>query len=292
MNKGVIMALMSALAFSVLNVFVKELSFSMSVGEIAFFRGLFSTVILVFLMRAQKVHLSHRNIPTLIFRGVLGGIGMICLFYAISGMPLGDVSILSQLSAFFVVIFATIFLHDVLPRKAIAPLVIIVCGACLILHPWNYGTFNSFALFALAQSVIVAVVYTTISKLTNEYGHHQYEVVLYFLVCATISGAVLMGTDYVNPVGVQWLMIIGMGIITVVAQVWMTNAYAWGDPIIVSFVQYAGVFFNALWGYLVFGEILSALSIVGGLSIIGGSMYLSHLKHQRVKNMSTVRERT
>lgn len=291
MNKGVLMALMSALAFSFLNVLVKELSFSMSVGEIAFFRGLSSTIILVAIMKSQHVGLSHRDIPTLIFRGLLGGIGMICLFFAISGMPLGDVSIISQLSAFFVVIFATVFLHDVLPKKVLIPLTIIVAGACLILHPWNYGTFNSFALFALAQAVISAVVYTTISKLTNQGGHHQYEVVLYFLVFATVSGAVLMGTDYVPPDTTQWIIIVFMGLITVAAQVWMTNAYAWADPIIVSFVQYSAVFFNALWGFVFFGEILSALSVAGGALIIGGSMYLSKMKRERINQMKSVKSR-
>jgi drug/metabolite transporter (DMT)-like permease len=224
-------------------------------------------------------------------RGVLGGMGMICLFYAISGMPLGDVSILSQLSAFFVVIFAAIFLHDILPKKAIIPMAVIVLGASLILHPWNYSSFNSYALFALGQAVLSAAVYTTISKLTNGGGHHQYEVVFYFLIFATISGAILMGNNYIWPQGIEWVYILAMGVISVLAQVWMTNAYAWADPIVVSFVQYTSVFFNALWGFFVFGELMTALSIAGGIFIIGGSMYLSKVKRDRVNNMRDVKER-
>lgn len=288
MNKGVIMAVLSALAFSMMNVVVKELSFTLPVGEIAFYRGLVSTVIIVGLMRAQDVHLSNRDVPTLIFRGIMGGLGMICLFFALSGMPLGDVSILSQLSAFFVMIFATIFLHDKLPKGVLLPFVGIVGGACLILHPWNYSTFNVYALFALAQAVLSAAVYTTISKLTGG-GHHQYEVVFYFLISATISGAALMGTNYINPNLMEWGLILAMGTISVVAQIWMTNAYAWADPIIVSFVQYTSVFFNALWGFIVFDEIMTMLSIVGGLCIVGGSMYLSKLKHDRITSMRSER---
>ena len=282
MNKGVIMALISALAFSILNVFVKELSFTLPIGEIAFFRGLISSIIIVGLMRYQHVHLSHRDVPTLIMRGVLGGMGMICLFYALSGMSLGDVSILSQLSAFFVVIFAAVFLKDILPKKAMIPMAMIVMGASLILHPWNYSTFNSYALFALAQAVLSAAVYTTISKLTNGGGHHQYEVVFYFLICATISGAILMGNDYIGPQGIEWLYILAMGVVSVLAQIWMTNAYAWTDPIVVSFIQYTGVFFNAVWGFFVFGEIMTILSVAGGVCIISGSMYLSKIKRDRV----------
>ncbi len=278
------MAAMSAMAFSILNVIVKELSFTLPVGEIAFYRGLFSSIIIVGLMRYQHIHLSHHDVPTLIMRGILGGLGMICLFYALSGMSLGDVSILSQLSAFFVVIFAAIFLHDVLPRKAIIPMGIIVMGASLILHPWNYGTFNSYAVFALAQAVFAAAAYTTISKLTGG-GHHQYEVVFYFLVCATVAGAVIMGRDYIWPHGIEWIYILSMGLTSVLAQIWMTNAYAWADPIIVSFVQYVSVFFNVFWGFIVFNEIMTMLSIVGGIFIIGGSIYLSKLKRADISSI-------
>lgn len=110
MSKGVIYAILSALAFSIQNVIVKELSYTTSTGEIAFFRGFLSALLILGLMRIQHVHLSKQDIPTLTLRGVLGGIGMICIFYALRGMPLADVSIISQLSAFFVMLFAALFL--------------------------------------------------------------------------------------------------------------------------------------------------------------------------------------
>ena len=110
MNKGVVYAILSALAFSIQNVIVKELSYTMSTGEIAFFRGFLSAVLILGLMRVNHVHLSREDRPTLWLRGILGGTGMICIFYAPRGMPLADVSIISQLSAFFVMLFAASFL--------------------------------------------------------------------------------------------------------------------------------------------------------------------------------------
>jgi drug/metabolite transporter (DMT)-like permease len=291
MGKGIVMSIMSALGFSMVNAIVKYLSLSFHTGEIAFFRGLFSAILIIALIRIQHVRLSHKDIPTLVARGVLGGCGMICLFFALAGMPIGDVSILSQLSAFFVIVFAAIFLHDILPKGAIPPLSIIVIGACLILHPWNYTSFNGSAMFALAQAVFSAAAYTTISKLANSGEHHQYEIVLYFLVCATIAGAVIMGTDFIMPDAFQWGLFIIMGILTLLAQIWMTNAYTVADPIIVSFVQYIGVFFNVVWGYLFFDESMALLSIAGGICIIGGSMYLSKLKHDFLANMREVKVR-
>ena len=112
MSKGVIYMILSSLAFSLQNVIVKELSYTMSTGEISFFRGFLSALLILALMKAQHIHFSKYDRPTLWFRGVVGGAGMICIFYALRGMPLADVSILSQLSAFFVMIFAAVFLKE------------------------------------------------------------------------------------------------------------------------------------------------------------------------------------
>lgn len=293
MNKGVVYAILSALAFSIQNVIVKELSYTMSTGEIAFFRGFLSAILIIILMRIKHVHLSHSDRPTLAMRGIFGGIGMVCIFYALRGMPLADVSIISQLSAFFVMLFAAIFLKEVLPPGAKLPLLIIFLGGCLVVRPWNFSSFNVYSLFALGQAIFAAAAYTTVSKLTGSGKHHLYEIVLYFLVCAALSGIVLMalGTGFVMPNLREWMFYGALGLVTVVAQIWMTDAYSWANPVVVSFVSYIGVFFNALWGFVIFDEVLTLLTLCGGLLIIGGSMYLTKLKHDRIAKMASIRER-
>lgn len=283
MSKGVIYMILSALAFSIQNVIVKELSTTMETGEIAFFRGFLSALIILVLMKWQHIHFSKYDRPSLWFRGIVGGAGMMFIFYALRGMPLADISILSQTSAFFVMLFAAIFLKEVLPKGAPLPLVIIVIGACLVVQPWNFSSFNVYSLFVLAQAICAAAAYTTVSKLTGSGRHHQYEIVFYFLFCAAIGGAVIMGLDFQMPNAREWVLYLAMAVVTVLAQVWMTDAYASANAVVVSFVAYIAVFFNALWGYLVFGELLTTLTVLGGVCIVGGSMYLTKLKHDRLK---------
>jgi drug/metabolite transporter (DMT)-like permease len=68
----------------------------------------------------------------------------------------------------------------------------------------------------------------------------------------------------------------------------MTMAYAAANPVVVSFVAYISVFFNALWGYVIFDEVLTILTIAGGIGIIGGSMYLTKLKNDRIAQKASV----
>jgi len=282
LNRGVIYAVLAALSFSLQNATVKELSVTMGTGEIAFFRGTLSAIIIIVLMKIQDVHFSHEDRPTLILRGIFGGLGMICLFYGLRGVPLADASILSQLSAFFVMLFAAVFLKELIPKGAILPLAVIVCGASLVVRPWHFDAFNVYSLFVLAQAVLAAAAYTTVSRLTASGKHHQYEIVLYFLICAAIAGAVLMGRDFRMPDMTEWGFCIALGIFSVLGQIWITRSYIYGNAVVVSFVAYIAVFFNSLWGYVFYGEIMTAMTLTGGVLIIGGSMYLTKLKHDRI----------
>ena len=282
MNRGVIYAVLAALSFNLPNATVKELSVTMGNGEIAFFRGTLSAIIIIVLMKIQDVHFSHEDRPTLILRGIFGGLGMICLFYGLRGVPLADASILSQLSAFFVMLFAAVFLKELIPKGAILPLAVIVCGASLVVRPWHFDAFNVYSLFVLAQAVLAAAAYTTVSRLTASGKHHQYEIVLYFLICAAIAGAVLMGRDFRMPDMTEWGFCIALGIFSVLGQIWITRSYIYGNAVVVSFVAYIAVFFNSLWGYVFYGEIMTAMTLTGGVLIIGGSMYLTKLKHDRI----------
>lgn len=284
--------ILSSLAFSMQNVIVKELSYTMGTGEISFFRGFLSALLILALMKVQHVHFSKFDRPTLWFRGIVGGAGMICIFYALRGMPLADVSILSQLSAFFVMIFAAVFLKEVMPKGAIVPLIVIVAGACLVVKPWNFSSFNVYSLFVLAQALFAAMAYTTISRLTGSGRHHQYEIVFYFLFCAAVAGALLMGFDFQMPDSKEGILYILLGLITVIAQIWMTDAYAYGNPVVVSFVAYIAVVFNALWGFVFFDEVLTIMTVIGGICIVGGSMYLTKLKHDRIKQRMSMSVRS
>lgn len=280
--------ILSCLAFSVQNVVVKKLSYTMETGEIAFFRGFLSAIMIFGLMKIQHVHFSKYDHRALWFRGIVGGAGMICVFYGLRGMPLADVSILAQTSAFFVMLFSAIFLKEVMPKGAGIPLVLIFLGACLVVRPWNFSSFNHYSLFVFAEAVLAAAAFTTISKLTSSGRHHQYEIVFYFLVCAAISGLLVMGFDYQAPNAYEWVLYFILGVITVLAQIWLTMAFACSNPVVVSFVAYISVFFNALWGYIIFGEVLTLLTIGGGVCIIGGSMYLTKLKNDRIAQRTSV----
>lgn len=279
MNKGVVFSVLSAFAFSVQNVIVKTLSVTIGTGEIVFFRGFISAIIIFLMMQAKGVKFSNCDRPELVFRGLAGAMGLFCNFYALKKLPLADVSILAQSTGFFVIIFAFIFLNEKLKLKALLPLFVIVFGVCLVIRPWDLTSFNSYSLLMLVYGVCCAAVYTTISRLTRTGRHHEYEIVIYFMVASAIAGFLLMLDNFSWPGRFEGSVFLCLGLVTVFAQTFMTLGYKYGDPVIVTFAAYVAVLFDMAFGYLLFGEAVGAFSLLGGALIIGGTMYLTRLNH-------------
>lgn len=282
-NQGLIFAMLSAFMFSIMNVMVKELSITMPTGEIVFVRSLIGVIIILLIMKSCQIKFSNQDIPMLFFRGIVGGTSMLLLFIAISGMKLGDVAILQDLSAFFVLLISIFYLKEKLPLKTIPPIIIIILGTCFILRPWEYDSFSIYALFAIFSAFLAAVAYTTIHKLFAHGGHNSWEIVFYFLFCSMIIGFIFMYDNYRLPNNYELILLIGIGITSLLAQTFMTQAYGLANQVLVSFIMYLGVFLNVLWGYVFFDEVMHTLSIIGGIFIIGGSFCLTLLKNKQNK---------
>ncbi|WML33700.1 DMT family transporter [Clostridium sp. OS1-26] len=277
-NKGVILAIMSSFTFSIMNVLVKSVSSSIPSNEIAFFRGIIGVFLILILMKISNVKFSKEEKPMLLLRGMLGGLYMVTYFFAISTMKLGDATILAHLSGVFVMIFSAIFLKERLPKNAWIFIIIILFGAMLIINPFTYSTYSFYAIFGLLSAVLSASASITIRKLAKSKKHHNYEIVFYFLAASTIVAAVLMKNKFVIPTVEEFALLFILGVVSLLAQIFLTGAFGNTNAVIVEIVRYIGIFFNTAWGFILFKESLTMYSIIGGILIVGASIILSRQK--------------
>lgn len=277
-NKGVMLAIMSSFTFSIMNVLVKSVSSRIPSNEIAFFRGIIGVLLILILMKSSNVKFSKEEKPLLLLRGMLGGLYMVTYFFAISTMKLGDASILAQLSGVFVMIFSAIFLKEKLPKNAWIFIIIILLGTMLIINPFRYSTYSFYAIFGLLSAVLSASASITIRKLAKSKKHHNYEIVFYFLAASTIVAAVLMNNKFVIPTTEEFILLFILGVVSLLAQIFLTCAFENTNAVIVEVVRYIGIFFNTAWGFILFKESLTIYSIVGGIVIVGASIVLSRQK--------------
>lgn len=271
-RSGILLSLMATFFFSLTNLFTKLISSQMTFTEIAFFRSFIGLVIVssYMLYKGYSFKADHKKV--LFLRGVLGGIALLCSFYAISRIKLGEVSILFQLSPVFVAIFARFILKEKLPRFFYLLLASSLLGCVLVIKPSFSNLGNFPAIMAVLSAILAALAYVCIRSLSKQHNTHM--IVLYFSLTAAIVPLPWF-SYFVIPSTYQLLVLLMIGVFATIAQFFMTKAYGLEKAGVVSMVGYSGVFFNIFWGVLIWKEYLDVYSVIGGIIILCSCLILS-----------------
>ncbi|WP_114785389.1 DMT family transporter [Vibrio tetraodonis] len=282
MNKGVALAIFSAFVFSVMNALIKAASLTIPSAEIVFFRSAIGSVLVLGLMWQAKVTFSSTGVPLLVLRGLFGAFYLLAFVYTIAHIPLADAAILAYLSPFFVIVLSHLVLGERLPAKAKFLLPVVLAGVGLVTNPFDYQSFNIYALAGVASALFAAGASITIRHLSKR--HHTYEIVFYFLMTAMLVSGYLMKDDFVMPQGVTWLYLIAIGVVSLIGQIFLTKAFTHENAAVVAGTRYIGLVFNVLWGVIFWQEIPSWMTVLGGCMIVVACIALSWKKTKEPSN--------
>ena len=84
---------------------------------------------------------------------------------------------------------------------------------------------------------------------------------------------VLLGSDFVWPSSVStWVLLFLVGVFTQIGQIGLTKAMQTETAARATGFSYVQVLFAVMFGYVFFGEMPSALALLGTVMIMGGAM--------------------
>lgn len=272
MKKGVFYAIMASLVFSVMNLLVKLVSANMPSIEIVFFRSIIGTIITLIIMKKKEVRFSKGNVNLLIVRGLFGAAYLVAYFYVISKMPLADVTVLINLSPFFVLILSAVILKEKISPKVYGVIFIALIGAVVTINPFGYSTFSVIALIGVFSALCSASASITIRHLSK--SKSTYEIVFYFLFIATIVSIPMMWNSFVFPTPLEFFYLICIGSVSFLGQIFLTKAYTHERAPVVAIARYTSIAFNVMWGFLLWSEIPNTTTIIGGSLIVSSCIYL------------------
>jgi drug/metabolite transporter (DMT)-like permease len=107
-------------------------------------------------------------------------------------------------------------------------------------------------------------------------------IVFYFPLVATPAAVPFMIGRAVWPTPFEWLLLVGVGVVTQVGQIFLTKGLhreKAGRAMSMSYVQ---VVFAASWGFLFFRETPNSLTILGAALILGGMLVVSRTPFEAV----------
>lgn len=266
----------AAFFFSLMSLLVKLAGRRLPSSEIVFARSAVSLVVSWVLVRRARISLWGKRRSLLLLRGLAGFCALLCFFYAVTRLPLAHVTVIHFTNPVFTAVFAAVFLGETLGWRDGLGLGTSLGGVLLVAQPeFLFGRqlagVDLLAVgLALTGSMLSAIAYISVRKLRET--DHPLVVVFYFPLLATPLSIPIMAPSAIWPTPVEWTMLIGIGLVTQIAQVCLTkglHSEPAGRAMAVGYVQ---IVFAALWGVLFFDEFPNTLGMVGAVLVVGGTL--------------------
>lgn len=271
-RRGALWMLAAALTMTLQSAIVKDLGATIDSFEIAFFRGLFGTVlVLPFAMRRLRIHDLSNNLGLHTGRAIAGVASLICTFYAFTAMPLADATAIMFTMPMFMIVLAMVFLGESAGWRRTTATLIGFLGVVIVVRPGT-AAFDPVSLIALFGALLHAVVGVFIKKMARVEPPEL--IMLYFSLLATV--VFFVPTLYVwhTPTPVELALLGTIAVLGTVNQVCFIAACRVGEMTVVAPLDYTRLLFAGILGYAVFGEIPDKIVALGALFIIASGFLI------------------
>lgn len=260
--KGIISIMISAAGFAGMSFFVK-LSGKVPVIEKAMFRNVVALVVAYIIMRREGVsfYVEKKNRLPLFLRCFFGTAGLICNFWAIGYLKLGDSSILQKMAPFFSIVMSIFILQEKPNLTSIVSVLVALIGAAFVVKP-GQGLLGLPALVGLLGGFCAGTAFTFVRKL-GTHGVRGAQIVFYFSFISSIALLPICLLQFRPLSAEQLLFLTGAGLCAAVGQIFVTKAYSYAPAKEISVFDYSQVIFSAILGFVILGELPDIYSFIG-----------------------------
>ena len=256
--------------------------YAMSLGyhplQIAFFRFLSALVLMLPLLAWRGMALVRSNAPELYaVRAVISLFSMTAWFYAISLIPLGELTAIGFLSPLFGTLAAVLLLGEKVRARRITALAVGFIGAMIMLRPGAsaLGLGQGLALFSAMSGGVMAVLLKQLA------GRDDPDKIV-FLTTLIMTPLSLMAALLVWrwPTWELLLPIIVVGLTGVLGHMCLARAFRAADASLVLTLEFSRLPFTVALGFLLFGELIDVWTWIGAAIIFASAVYIAQREAQ------------
>lgn len=294
-RSAVIRMILASLCFAVMGVFVKQSVRELPFLVAVFFRAFVGLVVLFVYFKATRASLGATQHGLLLLRSVFGFLALTLFFYALQYLPLSTAVILNFSSPIFVVILSGFLLGEKRTGR-ILPFVLAAFGGAALLVMPDFSTINLAALLGLLSAFFAALAYISVRRLSRT--ESSATIVLYFSMYASVLGLVsLVVAAFFDLEGfaagdiltaftdlTNLALLCGVGVMATLGQILLTSAYSMERASVISGFAYLNPVLSFLLGLVLFDEVPTATSLVGGLVVIAACIGVLRVSQEPVKH--------
>lgn len=268
--------LLSAFAFAVMGTLSHKAGENVDWRLLAFARTLIAFVISLSLCLVAGVRLVFFRPAVLWLRSLSGSLGVLCLFYALTRLPVSTTLTLTSTVPVWVALLAWPALGRRPTVAAALAIALSILGVILIQNPEASGD-GTAATLALGNAACTAVAIIGLNKLR---GADSRAVVAHFSgVSSVFTLTVLMtsggAADYgpLKESGTA-ILLAGVGLSGAVGQLTLTRAFALGDPSRVSVLGLTQIVFAIPFDFFWWDRSFGAMTLIGIALVVAPSGWL------------------
>ncbi|SCY73170.1 DMT family transporter [Microvirga guangxiensis] len=277
---GIGLMLLGTFMFSVNDVMGKWLVATYSVGQVLLLRSIAALMILLPLMRQQKMPLRIPPQPGLhAVRIVFSTLEVACFYWAVTYLPLADVMTYYLAAPIYVAAFAAFWLGEKIDMPRIIAIAVGFVGVLIALRP-SSATLSLPAIIAIAGSLFYSLLMITTRKLRDT---DDGTLVLGQILGSLIFGIAAAPFAWVTP---GWLDLAGLfllGIVSMAAHACVNRSLKIAPASVVAPYQYTLIIWAIVLGYLAFGDVVEFWTLVGAAVICTAGLVLLLLEHEAAR---------
>ncbi len=267
---------------------IKSISARYPIGEIVFARSFFAMIpLLIWLAwRAElPAALKTGNLRGHLKRGIMGSTGMFCGFAALHFLPLSEAVAIGYAAPLVVVVLAALILKERVRIYRWSAVAVGFLGVLIMLSPHLGATAHPLGSAAtigaargLGGAFFSAFASIEVRQLTET--ERTGAIVFYFMMLTSLLGLSTSLLGWTAPGWADGLLMILIGILGGLGQIFLVQAYRYGDASLIAPFEYSTMLWAVAIGWFWFGEWPAQTILLGAVIVIGSGIYVILREHQ------------
>ncbi|WP_099865093.1 DMT family transporter [Pararhizobium haloflavum] len=286
---GIVLKVASVAVFVGMSTCIKAAGEGIPAGQIVFYRSLFAMVpILAYLAMRGQLRTAFQTSDPLshILRGIVGVASMACGFYGLTKLPLPDAIALGYAMPLLAVVFAAVFLGEVVRVYRWTAVLVGLVGVVIISWPrltlfdsGAGGTEQALGVVAvLVSASLGAVAMILVRRLIK--SERTPTIVLYFSLSATVLALLSMPFGWAALDAGRAALLIGAGFFGGLGQILLTQCYRYADVSTIAPFEYTSIILGIAIGYVLFDDVPTLWMLVGTMIVVGAGIYIIWREHR------------
>jgi drug/metabolite transporter (DMT)-like permease len=280
------------LAFCVLapllDVSSKLAAATIPVGQITGARFVVQGVLMlpIALFMGISLRLDRRMASLIFLRAVFLILSTYTFVAGIAVMPVADALAIAFVEPFILLILGSFLFGDLIGPRRIAACAVGFGGALMVIQP-SLAAFGSVALYPLGTAFFFAF-YMLITRHMSQ-SMHPVAMQLHTSLAGSalclpvlwlLNGSGIPSLDSVQPYGIAWLWLFGVGFWAALSHICMTYALKFAPTSTLAPLHYLEIVAAVVLGYLVFNDFPNAMTWAGIVVIVSSGLYIIHREHR------------